>query len=48
MVPIGDEDFGFRGNAVAWEHVNQVVTGKGWNIQGVDEVDWDEGRRGRK
>ena len=30
-MPIGDEDFGFRGNAVAGEHVNQVITGKGWN-----------------
>ena len=28
LVPIGDEDFVFRGNAVAGEHLKQVVTVK--------------------
>ena len=28
FVPIGDEDFGFKGNAIVGEHVKQVVTGK--------------------
>ena len=48
LVLIGYEDFGFRGNAVAGEHVKQVVTAKGWNTRGADEVVWDEGRRGRE
>ena len=38
LVPIGDEDFGFRGNAVAGEHANQIVAGKGRNTRGADQV----------
>ena len=48
LVPIGDEGLGFRRNAVAGEHVDQAVVGEGWNTRGADQVDWDDGRRGRK
>ena len=24
-MPVGDEDFGFGGKAVAWKHVDQVI-----------------------
>ena len=48
LIPIGDEDFGFRRNAVEGEHVEQAVTGEGWNTRAADQVDWDEGRRGRQ
>ena len=43
---IGDEDFGFRGNAVAGEHADQVVAGEGWDARGADQVGWNERRRG--
>ena len=48
LVPIGDEDFVFRPNAVGGERVDQAVTGEGWNTREADQVDWGEGRRERK
>ena len=48
LVPFGDEDFRFRGNAVAGKHVDQAVAGEGWDTRGADQVDGDKIRRGRK
>ena len=42
---IGDEDLGFGGEAVAREHVDQVLAVESWNARRTHQVDRDEGRR---
>ena len=48
MSAIGDEDVGFGGEAVAGEHIDQVLAGESWNARRSYQVDPNERRRTRK
>ena len=42
---IGDEDLGFGGEAVAGEHIDQVLADESWNARITHQVNRDAGRR---